>query len=186
MINIKGSKTDQYNVGAVRNQYATGAGLCPVAAFREYEDHFPQRIRGTEAAEPVMRWANGAFIRRAEVQHYLELAALAAGMKAQEVGSYSLRIGGATAMYQAVDDLKKVQRFGRWNSDTFHIHVWESHEPMRPIARGMAEDRTELTKPVTATKRGLAEAAGMSIDQEEAARALTWQKDKAGQRERTK
>ena len=83
-------------------------------------------------------------------------------------------------------NIKKVQHFGRWNLDTFHAYLWEFHEPMRPIARGMAADRTELTRPVTATKRGLAEAAGLSNDQDEAARALTWQKSKAGQRERTK
>ena len=138
-----------------------------------------------EAAEPAMRWASGAFVRWAEVQHYLELAALVGGLEAQEVGSHRLRIG-ATAMYPVVDDPEKVRRFGRWNSDAFHISLKESHEPMRPIARGTAAGRTELIRPVTAMKRGLAEAAGMGIDQGEAARALTWQKDKAGQRDRTK
>ena len=67
-------------------------------------------------------------------------------------------------MYHVVDDLKKVQRFGRWHSDTFHIYLWESHEPMRPVAKGMAEDRTELTKPVAAAKRGMAEQTGKHIE----------------------
>ena len=61
-------------------------------------------------------------------------------------------------MYHVVDDLKRVQRFGRWATDTFHIYLWESHEPMRPVARGMAEDRSELTQPLAATRRGTVEA----------------------------
>ena len=68
-------------------------------------------------------------------------------------------------MHHVVDDLKRVQRFGRWATDTFHIYLWESHKPMRPVARGMAEDRSELTQPLAATMRstteaGLNEAAG--------------------------
>ena len=167
VINIKGSKTDQYNVGAIRNQYATETELCPVAAMRELERHFPQRVRGSEAALPIFRWASGAHVRREELQRYIEVAALAAGMEAKEVGSHSLRIGGATSMYHVVDDLKRVQRFGRWSTDTFHIYLWESHEPMRPVAKGMAEDRSELTKPLAAVRRSAAEA-GLS---EEAAPA---------------
>ena len=94
VINIKGSKTDQYNVGAIRNQYATETELCPVAAMRDLEEHFPQRVRGSEASLPIFRWASGAPIRREELQHYIEVAAIAAGMQADEVGSHSLRIGG--------------------------------------------------------------------------------------------
>ena len=66
----------------------------------------------------MARWASEGFIRHEEVQHYLELAALAAGMEAKEVGSHSLRIGGATAMYRGVDDPKKVQNF-RENTEAY-------------------------------------------------------------------
>ena len=61
-------------------------------------------------------------------------------------------------MHHVVDGLKRVQRLGRWATDTFHIYLWESHEPMRPVAKGMAEDRSELTKPLAAVRRSVAEA----------------------------
>ncbi len=50
-------------------------------------------------------------------------------------------------MYHVVGDLQLVRRFGRGATDTFHAYLWESHEPMRPVSRKMAEYETELTKP---------------------------------------
>eukprot|EP00959_Pyramimonas_sp_CCMP1952_P397488 8328972-Pyramimonas_sp.AAC.1 len=52
-----------------------------------------------EARLPLFRWASGAPVKREEVQHFLTLAGLAAGLKREEIGPHSLRIGGATAMY---------------------------------------------------------------------------------------
>eukprot|EP00959_Pyramimonas_sp_CCMP1952_P074939 1565951-Pyramimonas_sp.AAC.1 len=37
VLHITSSKTDQYNVGCVRNQHETGTSLCPVAALRQLE-----------------------------------------------------------------------------------------------------------------------------------------------------
>ena len=116
-------------------------------AVVDYANHFPQRFWGSEKGLPLFRWESGDPIKREEVQHYLAVAALAAGLRKEEIGSHSLRIGGATAMYHVVDDLAKVRRFGRWSSDTFHAYLWESHEPMRGIAESMAHDQSELTRP---------------------------------------
>ena len=33
-------------------------------------------------------------------------------------------------MYHIVGDLQQVRRFGRWSTDTFHVYLWESHEPI--------------------------------------------------------
>ena len=94
-----------------------------------------------------MRYEDGSAITRADIQHYLRLAAWAEGWDEEDIGSHSLRIGGATAMYHTVQDLEKVKRFGRWSSDAFHGYLWESHEQMVGIAAAMAADNTELTKP---------------------------------------
>ena len=147
VVHIKGSKTDQYNVGCTRNQYATNRELCPVAAMAMYEKHFPHRVRGSEARMPLARWSDGSYVTRSEVQTYLEVASIADGGEPGDVGSHSLRVGGATAMYHVVKDLAKVRRFGRWATDTFHIYLWESHEPMRDIGLAMAEDESELVTP---------------------------------------
>ena len=84
-------------------------------------------------------------------------------------------------MRQGVDDTERVQIFGRWDTgmshihvcesheparpvargmagDIFHIHLWEPYEPMRPVARVLAGDRSELTQPLAAMRRSTAEA----------------------------
>ncbi|CAK0900673.1 unnamed protein product [Prorocentrum cordatum] len=147
VIYIKGSKTDQLNVGTVKNHYRAGTTLCPIAAMERLQAHHPQRIRGTEERLPLFRWASGTPIRRAEVQHFLTVAGLAAGLSREEIGSHSLRIGGATAMYHVTEDLSRVRRFGRWQSDAFHGYLWESHEPMKGISGKMARDTSSLTNP---------------------------------------
>ena len=147
VLHIRGSKTDQYNVGTVRNQYASGEAICVVAAWQAYEEQYPERIRGSEKHLPLMRYSDGSYVDRASIQHYLELAAAATGGDAERMGSHSLRIGGATALYHVVQDLQVVRRFGRWESDAFHLYLWESHEPMRGLAAKMATDETELVAP---------------------------------------
>ena len=147
VLHITGSKTDQYNVGEIRNQYATGLELDPVKAAWEFEREFPERLRGSEKMEPLLRYEDGSAIQRTDIQHYLRLAAWAEGWDEDDIGSHSLRIGGATAMYHTVQDLEKVKRFGRWSSDAFHGYLWESHEQMVGVAAAMAADNTELTKP---------------------------------------
>jgi len=156
VLHIKGSKTDQYNVGTVRNQYATEAPLCVVNALAAMQSHLPQRFNGSEERLPLFRWLSGEPVKREEVQHYLVLAGLAAGLRREEIGSHSLRIGGATAMYHVTDDLAKVQRYGRWASDSFHSYLWESHEPQRDVARRMANDMSELTTPAARPQEGAA------------------------------
>ncbi|CAK0794038.1 unnamed protein product, partial [Prorocentrum cordatum] len=157
VLHIKGSKTDQYNVGTVRNQYSAHSALCPVEALAAMHAQHPQRFdHGAEARLPLFRWASGALAKREEVQHFLALAGLAAGLKREEIGSRSLRIGGATAMYHVTDDLAKVQRCGRWASDPFHAYLWESREPQRDVARRMANDHSELTTPAAKPQEGAA------------------------------
>ena len=148
VVYIKGSKTDQYNVGAVRNHYRSGDTLCPLVALQEMRRHFPQRfLGGKEAHLPLFRWADGSYIVRDELQSYLQVAAAADGREAADIGSHSLRIGGATAMAHVVGDLAKVQRFGRWSSDAFHAYIWDGHQTMEGVATQMAGDATELTRP---------------------------------------
>ncbi|CAK0852766.1 unnamed protein product [Prorocentrum cordatum] len=147
VIYIKGSKTDQLNVGTVRNHYRAGTTLCPIAAMERLQAHHPQRIKGTEKRLPIFRWASGTPIRRAEVQHFLTVAGLAAGLSREEIGSRSLRIGGATAMYHVSEDLSRVRWFGRWQSDAFHGYLWESHEPMKGDSSKMARGTSSLTNP---------------------------------------
>ena len=148
IVYIKRSKTDQYNVGATRNQFRSDTDLCPVQALWELEQHFPERFKGSEIDMPLFRYLDGSPIRREHIQHYLEIAAAAIGVPSGHMGSHSLRIGGATALYHVCGgDLQLVRRFGRWASDTFHRYLWDPHEQLKGIARKMSQDRSELTQP---------------------------------------
>ena len=167
VIHIKGSKTDQYNVGTTRNQYKMGARLCPVQATTRIFVQHPQRMKGNETHLPVMRWEDGSPISRVSIQNLLELSAVATGQDPSEIGSHSLRIGGASAMYHSVPDLQAVRRFGRWASDAFHVYLWESHEQMQGISRRMALDVSELAAPKEAWRRQTAQQSGGQPDRPE-------------------
>jgi hypothetical protein len=147
VIVITGSKTDQYNEGQIRNQFKSGEPLCPVDAMRLLNQHFPQRVSGSERNLALCRFSNGDPVKREDVQHLMQLAALAAGQDPNRMGSHSLRIGGATALYHATQDLELVKRYGRWLSDAFHGYLWESHEKQTGFSTGMATDFSELTAP---------------------------------------
>ena len=144
VIYIKGSKTDQYNFGCCRNHYATGNDLCPVRALAELQRLAPQRWT-SEAEEPLFRGEHGEPILRQDIKNLLDEAVRAAGIHPSHVGSHSLRIGGATAMYHVVPDLEKLKRFGRWRSSAFHAYLWEAHEPQKGLAEAMSAQDYQLT-----------------------------------------
>ena len=146
---IRSSKTDQYNEGCTRNQFRTREPLCPVEALAGIQRHFPQRFGGgSESAKPLFRWSDGSPLIREEIQGFLQIAAVADGWNASDVGSHSLHIGGATAMaHFCKQDWSQVKRFGRWTSDVFQRYLWDSHEHMAGVSRGMALDESALTRP---------------------------------------
>jgi hypothetical protein len=144
VVYIKGSKTDQYNVGTTRNHHATGELLCPVAAWAALELQAPHRFKEDK---PLARYADGSYILREHVQQLLEFATIATGGDPGRIGSHSLRIGGATALYHTVNDLAYVQRFGRWASDAYHVYLWESHEQTKGLATKMGRAKGTLTAP---------------------------------------
>ena len=151
LLEITGSKTDQYNFGTLRNHYKSGGALCPVRAIVAMWQHFPARFEGgSEADLPLFRYASGAYVSRQDVQSELRLAAGAFGWSSDRMGSHSLRIGGATAMFHIHKDLEAVKRFGRWLSGAFHSYLWESHEQQQGMAKAMAEDKSALVAPTMA------------------------------------
>ena len=74
---------------------------------------------------------------REDVQRILETAALAGGAEPGSVGSHSLRIGGASALWAAYKDSALVRRWGRWTSDAFHGYLWESRDAAQDVASRM-------------------------------------------------
>ena len=148
VIYLNGSKTDQFNQGAVRNHYRSGdEKLCPVEALARLQRAFPERFQGAECEEPLFRYQSGIPVTRDEVQRLLQLAAIADGQPAGRYGSHSLRIGGATAIYMTSQDLEHVKRYGRWASSAFHNYLWESHGRQKDLSKGMAKADGQLLPP---------------------------------------
>ena len=66
VIYLKGSKTDQYNQGTVRNQFRSGDELCVVGALAEYQSMKPERFAGAEENQPLFRLEDGKPLRRGD------------------------------------------------------------------------------------------------------------------------
>eukprot|EP00959_Pyramimonas_sp_CCMP1952_P299368 6261160-Pyramimonas_sp.AAC.1 len=64
-------------------------------------------------------------------------------MDPNDLGSHSLRIGGASALYAAFKDTALVQRWGRWSSDAFQGYLWEARGMAEGVASSMAA--TDIT-----------------------------------------
>ena len=122
---LKGSKTDQYNLGSIRSHARSeDADLCPVVGLEDMLRQFPERRPGgPEAHLPLFRFDDGSGVLRSMIQGLLEMAAVALGLPPGRFGSHSLRIGGATAMYYLCREVETVKRFGRWASGSFSLYL---------------------------------------------------------------
>ena len=146
VLTIKGSKTDQYNAGSVRNHYRSGDELCPVRVMAELQRRFPGRfLGGAEVDLPLFRDSKGRLITRTQMALFVKTIAGAVGVRPETVDPHSIRRGGATAMYTGGVEFARIKRFGRWQSDAAHDYLWEAHETQRDLARVMVESTRTLT-----------------------------------------
>ena len=144
-IEVRASKTDQYNVGTYRNHYVSGEEVCPVEALRDLFLAFPERFgTGREAHLPLFRTADGGPLWRSAVQGILQYAAREVGLDPDRYGSHSLRIGGATALLHAGVPIEVIKRWGRWLSDSFQRYLWDANEDAKGLSGKMARDMSTL------------------------------------------
>ena len=89
--------------GERKTFYLSGAPeVCVVTALRKLEALAPQQFTaGSEALKPLFRWSDGQVLKRAQAQNVLQKAAVACGLLAGRFMTHSLRIGGASALFQA-------------------------------------------------------------------------------------
>ena len=139
-VQFRKTKSDQEAFGSCKTMGATGvAKLCPVKALDEYRCAVPGRFRGPEAERALFRWGNGAILKRTEVQYILQKAATAVGLPAERFMSHSLRIGGASALYQATADVEFVKRMGRWSSSAVQRYLHDGGHVLKELAGKMAK-----------------------------------------------
>ena len=145
VVRYRKTKADQAAFGACRGHFRSGdSELCPVAAFEMLRLRAPERFEGEEALKPLLRWSSGRMLRREQMQAALERAASAEGLPAARFRSHSLRIGGASALFHATNEIEIVKRYGRWNSTAFHGYLWDARDQARGLSAKMAADVASL------------------------------------------
>ena len=72
----------------------------------------------------------------------IQEAAATANIPKERIATHSLRIGGASALFDAGFSVALIQRWGGWASDAFQAYLWESSEDARGTCRSMTETRT--------------------------------------------
>ena len=140
-LQFRKTKADQLAFGESKTLKATGKRfLCPVEALERMRGTWPQRFSATsgEGKRPLFRWASGAVLKRTEVQLLLQRAAQGVGLPPERFLSHSLRIGGATALYQATADIELVKRMGRWSSSTVQRYLHDGGSTIPRISHQMA------------------------------------------------
>ena len=144
-LELRASKTAQYNLGAWRNHFRSGREICPVEAMALLQRHHPERFgNGAEVLKPLFRRANGGPILSSQVKIMLANAAEECGMPPDRMGSHSLRIGGASALLHAGIQIENIMRWGRWLSNSFQRYLWEANETAQGVSRKMSDDTTTL------------------------------------------
>ena len=138
-VQFRKTKADQEAFGSCKTMGATGQEfLCPVAAMEEYRKYVPGRFKGPEAERALFRWGNGVALKRIEVQSILQKAAVAEGLPADRFLSHSLRIGGASALFQVTADVELVKRMGRWTSSAVHRYLHDGGHVLKELSGKMA------------------------------------------------
>ena len=138
-VQFRKTKSDQEAFGSCKTMGSTGTPfLCPVEALLDYKKVAPARFCGGEAWMPLFRWANGSMLKRLEVQEILQRAARAEGLPADRFLSHSLRIGGASALFQVSADVELVKRMGRWSSAAVQRYLHDGGHVLKQLSTKMA------------------------------------------------
>eukprot|EP00435_Cladocopium_sp_Y103_P040792 s583_g11.t1 len=138
-LQFRKTKADQESFGTCKTMLKTSVeDVCVVTALEKLREVTPRRFKGPEQHLPLFRWASGQVLRRLEVQHVLQQSAKAVGLPAERFQSHSLRIGGASALYQSTGEVELVKRTGRWSSGAVHRYLHDSGDVLKGLAERMA------------------------------------------------
>lgn len=139
VLQLKKTKADQAAFGTSRMHCRSeDEKLCVVRALWQFKLCAPERFGvGREALLPLFRWADGRVLTRIEVQNVLQKVATAVGLPGNRFMSHSLRIGGASALYQT-NSIEAVKRMGRWQSSAVRRYLFESEKNAEGMAAKMA------------------------------------------------
>ncbi|CAE7377685.1 unnamed protein product, partial [Symbiodinium necroappetens] len=88
-------------------------------------------------------WTRGAatfvsMVRGSDAQELLQRAAQGIGLPPERFRSHSLRIGGASALFQATGEIELVKRTGRWSSSAVQRYLHDGEVALKGVASKMA------------------------------------------------
>ena len=129
-IQFRKTKADQEAFGTCKTLLRSKVPqVCVVEALERMRESALRRFgNGPESHQPLFRWASGQVLKRLEVQNILQRAAKEVDLPVERFQSHSLRIGGASALYQATGEVELVKR-----------SEWMSGDVLKGVARQMAE-----------------------------------------------
>ena len=134
-VQFQKTKADQEAFGSCK---AMGFPM-PGQSHGLYRIVCPDRFQGMDAERPLFVWGNGSMLRRTEVQFLLQKAAKAEGLPSERFLSHSLRIGGASALYQVFGNIELVKRMGRWSSSTVQRYLFDGGDVVKQLSVKMAD-----------------------------------------------
>lgn len=134
------SKADQLNAGCIRSQSKAGGPLCPIQSLRTLFKCSPWLLDPGYTG-PLFSGDGVRKIPRLRVQCMLRIEE---GLPVERVGTHSLRIGGASALYNLGWTFGHIQRFGRWRSEAFHGCLRDTFGLHKGASRSMANIKLDL------------------------------------------
>ena len=111
-----------------------------VQALQRLRRLVPRRFgAGSDALKPLFRWMDGGVLKREQVQEALQEAAKGVGLPPERFMSHSLRIGGASVLYQATGEIELVKRHGRWSSSAVQRYLHDKEKGEETMASKMVQ-----------------------------------------------
>lgn len=113
--------------------------VCVVDATQPFREVALRRFdQSPKRHLPLFRWASEHMLKRLEAQNILPKSAKALVLPADRFQSHSLRIGGASALYQATGEVELVERTGRWSRSAVQRYLHDSVDVLAGLSRKMA------------------------------------------------
>ena len=117
--------------------------MCPIQSLRTLFKCSPWLL-DPGCTGPLFSGDGVKKILRLRVQCELRRAALEEGLPVERVGTHSLRIRGASALYNLGWIFRHIHRCGRWRSEALHGYLWDTFGLHKGASRSMANIKLDL------------------------------------------
>ena len=140
-VQIKATKTDQYQQGARVALGATVTSICPVSVLLDY-----LTIRGNRPGVLFVN-ENGSPMRRGQFVLKVQRALQQMGVIGHHFNGHSFRIGAATSSSQAGVPETMIKILGRWSSMAYQQYIRPSTTDLAAVSRYIAGSPGPQSKP---------------------------------------